>query len=166
IPLARRRRPARSGPHHRARQHRQSRSRARAQTRSHSRRRQREPDLRLARRPRAAADRHSLRAAREGIPLSYRTLGALIGRPEQVEALARNAEDTMKTIMQRVGTIPPSRRPRVYYARGPRGLETGLGGSINVETIELVAQNVAGGTRVVRRRWSALRSRSPAPRFR
>jgi hypothetical protein len=29
----------------------------------------------------------------------------------------------------------------------PRGLETGLGGSINVETIELLAQNVAGGTR-------------------
>jgi iron complex transport system substrate-binding protein len=53
----------------------------------------------------------------------------------------------MKTITQRVGSIPPDRRPRVYYARGPRGLETGLGGSINVETIEFVAQNVAGGTR-------------------
>jgi ABC-type Fe3+-hydroxamate transport system substrate-binding protein len=53
----------------------------------------------------------------------------------------------MKTITQRVGSIPPDRRPRVYYTRGPRGLETGLGGSINVETIELVAQNVAGGTR-------------------
>jgi len=53
----------------------------------------------------------------------------------------------MKTITQRVGSIPPDRRPHVYYARGPRGLETGLGGSINVETIELVAQNVAGGTR-------------------
>jgi iron complex transport system substrate-binding protein len=83
----------------------------------------------------------------EGIPLSYRTLGALIGWREQGESLARNAEDTMKTITQRVGTIPPDRRPRVYYARGPRGLETGLGGSINVETIEFVAQNVAGGTR-------------------
>jgi len=46
-----------------------------------------------------------------------------------------------------VGSIPPDRRPRVYYARGPRGLETGLGGSINVETIEFVTQNVAGGTR-------------------
>ena len=33
---------------------------------------------------------------------------------------------------------PPEQRPRVYYARGPRGLETGLGGSINVETIELL----------------------------
>jgi iron complex transport system substrate-binding protein len=83
----------------------------------------------------------------EGIPLSYRALGALIGWREQGEGLARNAEDTMKTITQRVGSIPPDRRPRVYYARGPRGLETGLGGSINVETIEFVAQNVAGGTR-------------------
>jgi iron complex transport system substrate-binding protein len=83
----------------------------------------------------------------DGIPLAYRTLGDLIGRREQAEALARNAEDTVKTITGRVGAIPPERRPRVYYARGPRGLETGLGGSINVETIELLAQNVAGGTR-------------------
>jgi iron complex transport system substrate-binding protein len=83
----------------------------------------------------------------DGIPLAYRTLGALIGRREQGEGFARSAEDTIKTITQRVGTIPPERRPRVYYARGPRGLETGLGGSINVETIELIARNVAGGTR-------------------
>ena len=43
--------------------------------------------------------------------------------------------------------MPKGGRPRVYYARGPRGLETGLGGSINVETIEMLAQNVAGETR-------------------
>ena len=83
----------------------------------------------------------------DGIPLGYRTLGALIGRREQGEAFARSAEDTIQTITQRVGTLAPERRPRVYYARGPRGLETGLGGSINVETIELLARNVAGGTR-------------------
>src|SRR5262249_42598058 len=47
----------------------------------------------------------------EGIPLSYRTLGALIGRREQGEGLARNAEDTMKTVTQRVGPIPLDRRP-------------------------------------------------------
>ena len=83
----------------------------------------------------------------DGIPLAYRTLGALIGRREQGEALARSAEDTINTITQRIEAIAPERRPRVYYARGPRGLETGLGGSINVETIELLARNVAGGTR-------------------
>jgi iron complex transport system substrate-binding protein len=83
----------------------------------------------------------------DGIPLAYRTLGALIGRREQGEALALSAEGTIRTITQRVDTIALEQRPRVYYARGPRGLETGLGGSINVETIELVARNVAGGTR-------------------
>jgi iron complex transport system substrate-binding protein len=83
----------------------------------------------------------------EGIPTAYRTLGALIGQREQGEVFARSAEDTVKTITERVGTVPSERRPRVYYARGPRGLETGLGGSINVETIELLATNVAGGTR-------------------
>ncbi len=83
----------------------------------------------------------------DGIPLGYRTLGALIGRREQGEAFARGADETIKTITQRVSVVPPERRPRVYYARGPRGLETGLGGSINVEMIELLARNVAGGTR-------------------
>jgi iron complex transport system substrate-binding protein len=80
----------------------------------------------------------------DGIPDTYRTIGALTGRRDNAEAKARYAEETMKTITRR---LPPvDRRPRVYYARGPRGLETGLGGSINVETIELLARNVAGGT--------------------
>src|SRR5882757_968193 len=83
----------------------------------------------------------------DGTAASYRTIGALVGRPEPAEALARYTEDTIKTITGRIAAIPRERRPRVYYARGPRGLETGLGGSINVETIELLAQNVAGETR-------------------
>jgi len=81
----------------------------------------------------------------DGIPGSYRTIGALIGRRDAAERAARYAEETVKTITSRLP--PPEKRPRVYYARGPRGLETGLGGSINVETIELLARNVAGGTR-------------------
>jgi iron complex transport system substrate-binding protein len=83
----------------------------------------------------------------DGISPAYRTLGALIGRHAQGEAFARSAEDMITTITRRIAAIAPERRPRVYYARGPRGLETGLGGSINVETIELIARNVAGGTR-------------------
>jgi len=78
---------------------------------------------------------------------AYRTLGTLIGRRAQSEELARITDETMRSITGRIAAIPKGSRPRVYYARGPRGLETGLGGSINVETIELVAQNVAGGTR-------------------
>src|SRR3954453_3425706 len=83
----------------------------------------------------------------DGIAATYRIIGALIGRGGQAEALARYAEETIATISGRIAAIPRERRPRVYYARGPRGLETGLGGSINVETIELLAQNVAGATR-------------------
>jgi iron complex transport system substrate-binding protein len=83
----------------------------------------------------------------DAISPAYRTLGALIGRHAQGEAFARSAEDIITTITRRIAAITPESRPRVYYARGPRGLETGLGGSINVETIELIARNVAGGTR-------------------
>jgi iron complex transport system substrate-binding protein len=80
------------------------------------------------------------------IAATYHTLGDLIGRPQPAAALARYATETLDTITQRIASVPREQRPRVYYARGPRGLETGLGGSINVETIELVATNVAGAS--------------------
>src|SRR5262249_10074182 len=73
--------------------------------------------------------------------------GELTGRQAEAEQLARYADNTLKTIMGRIAAIEPSARPRVYYARGPRGLVTGLGGSINVETIEMLAQNVAGANK-------------------
>ncbi len=77
------------------------------------------------------------------MPTSYRQLGALTLR--DATPLADYAEQTLAKISARVNRIPEDERPRVYYARGPRGLETGLGGSINVETIEyLGARNVAG----------------------
>ena len=126
-------------------------ARAHAQARSHPRRRHRDRHLCLARRPGAGADRHSLCAARRplrGAPAgAYRMLGELIGRREDAEVLARYAEQTIATIKGRIAAIPKDRRPRIYFARGPRGLETGLGGSITVETIEFLAQNVAGETR-------------------
>ena len=80
------------------------------------------------------------------IAKTYRSLGELIGRSEDAEKLARYAEDTLKTILGRIEPIAASERPKVYYARGPRGLSTGLGGSINVETIEMLGRNVAGET--------------------
>jgi len=81
-----------------------------------------------------------------GIASTYRSLGELIGRAEDAEKLARYTEDTLKTILGRIEPIATSERPKVYYARGPKGLSTGLGGSINVETIELISRNVAGET--------------------
>jgi len=82
----------------------------------------------------------------DAVAATYRKIGELIDRGDDAEKLARYAEDTMKTILARTATIPVDKRPQVYYARGPRGLVTGLGGSINVETIELLARNAAGGT--------------------
>ena len=81
----------------------------------------------------------------DAVAVLYRKLGELTHRQDQAEAFARYAEETITTIKGRIDKIPDAQRPRVYYARGPRGLETGLGGSINVETIEFLgARNVAG----------------------
>src|SRR5262249_8500730 len=74
----------------------------------------------------------------------YRKLGELTHRQDQAEEFARYTENTVSTIKGRIDKIPAGQRPKVYYARGPNGLETGLGGSINVETIEFLgAHNVA-----------------------
>jgi iron complex transport system substrate-binding protein len=85
---------------------------------------------------------------------TLRKVGELIHRQTEAEARAAYAEQTLATIKARIDAVPPAERPRVYYARGPRGLETGLGGSINVETIEFLgAHNVAaerqGGLAIV-----------------
>ena len=83
-----------------------------------------------------------------GTPGSYRTLGELVGRQARGEELAASCEAIIRTVLGRISDVPDDGRPRVYYARGPRGLETGLGGSINVETIEVLrARNVAGDVR-------------------
>jgi iron complex transport system substrate-binding protein len=74
----------------------------------------------------------------------YRKLGELTKRPGEAEEFARYANRMIATVKGRVDKIALADQPRVYYARGPRGLETGLGGSINVETIEFLgARNVA-----------------------
>lgn len=78
------------------------------------------------------------------IAASYLTLGELLGRKDDARQLAGHAQDTMKTVSGRVAKVPIAARPRVYYARGPAGLETGLAGSINVEILEFMGvRNVA-----------------------
>ena len=72
----------------------------------------------------------------ETTPASLRLLGGILGVPERGEALARYAEDLFKRIDAALSAIPEAQRPRVYLARGPEGLETGLRGSINAEIIE------------------------------
>ncbi len=69
--------------------------------------------------------------------------GRIAGEETRAAALAQYARDTITDIAARVVKIPPARRPRVYYGRGPQGLNTGLAGSINMESLEQVgAHNV------------------------
>ena len=119
--------------------------RAGTEARSHSRRRFDRTDLCFARHPRAGADRNSLCAARRPLRRDRRDLS----HARRADAPAQDAEALADYAAKHdADTIPDARRrgfrrserPRVYYARGPRGLETGLGGSINVETIELLAR--------------------------
>jgi iron complex transport system substrate-binding protein len=75
---------------------------------------------------------------------SIELCGRIVGEEKRGADLARYARETIAEIAQRVARIPATQRPRVYYGRGPRGLDTGLAGSINMESIEQVgAVNVA-----------------------
>jgi iron complex transport system substrate-binding protein len=85
-----------------------------------------------------------LDGAFDKIPASFRTVGAVTGETVRGEDLAKYARDTVDDVTRRVASVPASRRPRLYYGRGPRGLDTGLAGSITMEVIDrLGAINVA-----------------------
>jgi iron complex transport system substrate-binding protein len=78
---------------------------------------------------------------------TFRQLGAVLGVGEHAEELARYAEETLGDVRRRTEAVPAERRPKVYFARGPKGLETGAQGSINLEALDFVAaHNVAAET--------------------
>ena len=73
-----------------------------------------------------------------------REAGDILGAGERAEKLATYAEAKISDLNTKLASIPESDRPRVYYGRGPEGLETGLSGSINLEILGAVgATNVA-----------------------
>lgn len=77
-------------------------------------------------------------------PETLRRTADLLGVPQRGEELARYAETTLKDLDTLLATIPANERPKVYYGRGPKGLETGLAGSINTEILGAAgARNVA-----------------------
>jgi iron complex transport system substrate-binding protein len=76
---------------------------------------------------------------------AVRLLGAVLGVEARAERIAAYVETTFAKIDRALTEVPQDERPRVYLARGPRGLETGLEGSINTEIIERV-----GGVNVAR----------------
>lgn len=80
----------------------------------------------------------------EATPSSLRLLGQILGEEARGEALAQYAERLFGRLEQALAAVAEAGRPRVYLARGPNGLETGLKGSINTEIIERAGgRNVA-----------------------
>ena len=63
---------------------------------------------------------------------------------ERGERLAKYVEATFAELDAALAATPMDKHPRVYLARGPDGLETGVVGSINTEIIERAGgRNVA-----------------------
>jgi iron complex transport system substrate-binding protein len=80
----------------------------------------------------------------EATPAAIRLLGDVLGVGETAEKQAQYVEATFAEIDAIVKATPLEKRPRVYLARGPDGLETGVIGSINTEIIERAGgRNVA-----------------------
>jgi iron complex transport system substrate-binding protein len=82
----------------------------------------------------------------DGTAETVRQLGRALGVKERADQIARYIEDTEELLDGRLMDLPPAERRRVYLAREPNGLETGLTGSINTEIIER-----AGGINVAQR---------------
>ena len=77
---------------------------------------------------------------------ALRLLGEAFGVGERAEQLVGRVNDILQETDRAAASVAPEARPRVYLARGSRGLETGNRGSINTEIIERVgAINVVDG---------------------
>ncbi|MBN7783662.1 iron ABC transporter substrate-binding protein [Ponticoccus gilvus] len=75
---------------------------------------------------------------------ALRILGEALGVSERGAALAQDVEARFARLDAVLEAVPEDARPRVYLARGPEGLETGMKGSINTEIIERAGgRNVA-----------------------
>lgn len=75
---------------------------------------------------------------------SLREVGKILGVSDRAEELAAYADATLKSTEELKAKVAEDKRTKVYYGRGPKGLETGLGGSINMEILDTVgATNVA-----------------------
>lgn len=80
----------------------------------------------------------------ENTPEALRLVGEALGVPERGELLASDVEGIFGGLEATIADTPEDERPRVYLARGPDGLETGMKGSINTEIIERAGgRNVA-----------------------
>ncbi|MGB3865246.1 MAG: iron ABC transporter substrate-binding protein [Xanthobacteraceae bacterium] len=84
----------------------------------------------------------------QNTPAALRLMADILGVRERGEKLAQAAEEIFAQVDKVLAEVPQDKRPRVYLARGPEGLESGSRGSINTEIIERAgAINVVEGLR-------------------
>jgi iron complex transport system substrate-binding protein len=77
---------------------------------------------------------------------SLKLAADVLSRQQRGAELAAYTDKTFGLVASVLAKVPAERRPKVYLARGPEGLETGARGSINTEIIERVgAVNVVEG---------------------
>lgn len=69
---------------------------------------------------------------------AYELLGDLLGEPIRARELATYFRQTMAAVEGAVARSTLPGRPRVYYAFGPKGLESAGRGSVHVEVFDLV----------------------------
>jgi iron complex transport system substrate-binding protein len=79
-------------------------------------------------------------------PETLRSIGELLGVADRGKALADYAQAVIDRAGAAARAVPANQRLRVYYGRGPDGLQTGGAGSINLEFLSAIgATNVAEG---------------------
>lgn len=80
----------------------------------------------------------------EKLDKTYEFAGKLMGEEKRAGELAQYCRDTVKDIKAKSSTIAEDKKIRVYYAEGPKGLETDPKGSRHTQVLEMVgAVNVA-----------------------
>jgi iron complex transport system substrate-binding protein len=78
------------------------------------------------------------------LPDVYLKAGELLGEPEHARQLSQECRKTIQEIEEKIRSIPEEKRRRVYYAEGPKGLETEPGNSMHSEALVFAgATNVA-----------------------
>jgi iron complex transport system substrate-binding protein len=86
-------------------------------------------------------------------PNAFEFLGNLLGRQKRGHELATYGRAAFKDVEHFVSALPKDKRPRVYYAQGPTGLQTECHTSFHAELIEMagainVHQCPGGGYKV------------------
>lgn len=79
------------------------------------------------------------------LPQAYRFLGKLLSREDEAEKFGKYCDNTLFEAENNIKLMKDMEKVRVYYAEGPKGLETDGKGSIHCQVFEIIgAENAAG----------------------